>query len=62
MWTATERVVTKAIAWDEYFRGEPANLEHCEFEGGVVIELAASCFGHRRVVINLVRSLSFWRT
>ncbi len=53
------QVAAKVITWDEYVRGEPADLEHYEIEDGVVIELPAPSVGHQRIVINLVRKLSF---
>jgi len=51
------QVVQRVVTWDEYVRGEPANLEHYEIEDGVVIELPASSLHHQRVVRRLLRVL-----
>ncbi len=55
-------VVTKVITWDDYVRGEPAELEHYEIEDGVVIELPAPTLHHQRIVCRLLRFLEdfFW--
>ncbi len=50
-------VVTKVITWDDYVRGEPAELEHYEIEDGVVIELPAPTLHHQRIVCRLLRFL-----
>jgi len=43
-------VAQKVLTWDEYVRGEPADLERYEIVDGVVIELPAPSVGHQRVV------------
>jgi Uma2 family endonuclease len=50
-------VAQKVLTWDEYVRGEPADLERYEIVDGVVIELPASSIGHQRVVRRLLRLL-----
>jgi len=51
------QVAQRVVTWDEYVRGEPANLEHYEIEDGVVIELPAPSLHHQRVVRRLLRVL-----
>ncbi|MFA0742997.1 MAG: hypothetical protein DFNUSKGM_003130 [Candidatus Fervidibacter sacchari] len=50
-------VAQKVLTWDEYVRGEPADLERYEIVDGVVIELPAPSVGHQRVVRRLLRLL-----
>jgi Uma2 family endonuclease len=50
-------VAQKVLTWDEYVRGEPADLERYEIVDGVVIELPAPSIGHQRVVRRLLRLL-----
>jgi Uma2 family endonuclease len=50
-------VAQKVLTWDEYVRGEPADLERYEIVDGVVIELPALSVGHQRVVRRLLRLL-----
>jgi Uma2 family endonuclease len=50
-------VAQKVLSWDEYVRGEPADLERYEIVDGVVIELPAPSVGHQRVVRRLLRLL-----
>jgi Uma2 family endonuclease len=47
-------VAQKVLSWDEYVRGEPADLERYEIVDGVVIELPAPSVGHQRVVRRLL--------
>ncbi|MFN3420830.1 MAG: hypothetical protein ACK40X_03790, partial [Armatimonadota bacterium] len=51
-------VVTKVITWDEYVRGEPADLERYEIEDGVVVELPAPVVLHQVVIGNIYILLS----
>jgi Uma2 family endonuclease len=54
---AMAEVAQKVLTWDEYVRGEPADLERYEIVDGVVIELPAPSVGHQRVVRRLLRLL-----
>jgi Uma2 family endonuclease len=50
---AMAEVAQKVLTWDEYVRGEPADLERYEIVDGVVIELPASTVKHQWIVGNL---------
>ncbi|MEZ8218980.1 Endonuclease, Uma2 family (restriction endonuclease fold) [Candidatus Fervidibacteria bacterium JGI MDM2 SSWTFF-3-K9] len=50
-------VAQKVLTWDEYVRGEPADLERYEIVDGVVIELPAPTVKHQRIVLNMLWQL-----
>jgi Uma2 family endonuclease len=50
---AMAEVAQKVLTWDEYVRGEPADLERYEIVDGVVIELPAPTVKHQWIVGNL---------
>jgi len=51
---AMAEVAQKVLTWDEYVRGEPADLERYEIVDGVVIELPCTDVSrHQRIVAQL---------
>jgi len=48
-------VAQKVLTWDEYVRGEPADLERYEIVDGVVIELPApTCQSINGLLLNML--------